>query len=206
VVLIAGAIVLVAVAAGKNHSAAVAVFTAVAALAGPLFWSARTTDQPLQGHNPLANQEGRYLPAGFPPDLAQPMLFVMQGPPADPKLIEFLVRNRGDAKWIAATPSGLHAFPITITTDGLPVLAMGGFRGTDPTPSLPQFQSFVASGDVRFILVSPPGVGQLNAVSQWALASCRPVDLTTGRTAEEPGGQAPPTAVGTILLDCEGAA
>jgi 4-amino-4-deoxy-L-arabinose transferase-like glycosyltransferase len=205
VVLAAGVLALLPIAAGSNHAAAVSVLTAVAALAGPLVWSAKTTNQPLQGFNPLANQEGRYLPAGFPRPLAQGILAVMEGPEADAALLNFLERNRGDAKWIVATPV-LYGLPITIATEGQPVMGMGGFRGTDPVPTLAQFKPLLAAGKVRFVLVSPPNVGYRNEVSLWALKACRPVELPSGRIAAQPGGEPRPAANGTILLDCKGAA
>lgn len=205
-VLAAGAFALLATVLRGDHRVAVAGLTAVAVLAAPLVWSAKTTGQRLQGYNPLANQEGRYLPANFPAELAQGMMFVMEGPPADPTLLNYLAQNRDGSRWILATPLGNYAFPIILATGGEPVMAIGGFKGTDPTPTLPEFQSLVAAGEVQFMLVSPTGVGPVSEVWAWALTACPPVDLATGQTAPQPGGELPPSPSGTILLDCRGAA
>ena len=42
-------------------------------------------------------------------------------------------------------------------TTGDPVMAMGGFSGSDPAPSLAQIQAYVASGQLRYVLVSGNG-------------------------------------------------
>jgi hypothetical protein len=34
-------------------------------------------------------------------------------------------------------------------SSGLPVMAVGGFNGTDPAPTLEQFQKLVADGEMR---------------------------------------------------------
>lgn len=205
VILLAGALTLLALVLPGDHRVAVAGLTAIAALAAPLVWSVKTTGQPLQGYNPLANQEGRYLPAGVPPEVAPGMMAVMSGPPPDPTLLDYLARNRGDARWLVATSIGNYAFPITIATDGEPVMALGGFGGSDPTPTLPQFQSLVSAGDIRFVLVSPPGTGPVSEVTQWVMTTCPPVDVASGRTAPQPG-EAIPTANGAALYDCLGVA
>src|SRR5262249_56143226 len=49
----------------------------------------------------------------------------------DPKLTEFLVAHRGEAKFLLATPTALLAAPVIIET-GLPVMAIGGYSGRDP--------------------------------------------------------------------------
>ena len=38
-------------------------------------------------------------------------------------------------------------------------MAMGGFTGSDPAPTLAQFKELVAEGKVRFVLVSGGGGG-----------------------------------------------
>ena len=35
---------------------------------------------------------------------------------------------------------------------GAPVMAVGGFNGTDPYPTLEQFQQYVASGQIHYFL------------------------------------------------------
>ncbi len=42
---------------------------------------------------------------------------------------------------------------------GLPVMAMGGFTGSDDVPTLEQLQAYVASGQLRYVLLSGSGAG-----------------------------------------------
>jgi hypothetical protein len=73
-------------------------------------------------------------------------------------MLTYLVANRGNAAWIVAANSSQQAGTIELAT-GLPVMAMGGFTGSDPTPTLDQLKSYVASGKLRFVLVGGLGGG-----------------------------------------------
>jgi 4-amino-4-deoxy-L-arabinose transferase-like glycosyltransferase len=66
---------------------------------------------------------------------------------------------------------------------GDPVMAMGGFSGTDPAPSLAQIQAYVASGQLRYVLVDGNGGGgpggnssTASAVSAWVTSVGKVVD------------------------------
>ena len=43
---------------------------------------------------------------------------------------------------------------------GQPVMAIGGFNGSDPSPTLAEFQELVASGEVRYFLGGDLGGSQ----------------------------------------------
>ena len=75
---------------------------------------------------------------------------------ASPALVKYLLANRGQATWIAAVEGSMNAGSLELTS-GQPVMAMGGFLGSDPTPTLSQFQSLVAQGKVRYLLVQSDG-------------------------------------------------
>jgi 4-amino-4-deoxy-L-arabinose transferase-like glycosyltransferase len=80
------------------------------------------------------------------------------GVQVDDALTEYLAANRGSATWIVAVNGANQAGSIELAT-GLPVMAMGGFSGSDPTPTLEQLQAYVASGQIRFVLVGNGGAG-----------------------------------------------
>jgi hypothetical protein len=42
------------------------------------------------------------------------------------------------------------AAPIELATGGDAVLAIGGFNGTDPSPTLAQFEALVAKGEIHY--------------------------------------------------------
>jgi 4-amino-4-deoxy-L-arabinose transferase-like glycosyltransferase len=115
--------------------------------------------------------------------------------------LDYLVANRGEATWLVAVPSANLAGPIQLQT-GVPVMAMGGFSGGDPAPTLEQLQAYVRSGAVRFVLTVGgrggfPGVGGSGgtaAVSSWVVDACSPVNLGPASTAA------------ATLYDCVGAA
>ena len=96
-------------------------------------------------------------------------------------LTDYLMANRGSATWIVAVTSANQAGSIELAT-GLPVVAMGGFTGSDPAPTLPQLQSMVASGQLRFVIIGGRGGGPgggnstLSAIDAWVQANGAPVN------------------------------
>ena len=76
----------------------------------------------------------------------------------DPKLQEFLLSHRGEARFIAATPTARLAAPLIIRT-GQPVMAVGGFSGNDPILTHEDFVQRVARGEVRYVLLASAGGG-----------------------------------------------
>jgi 4-amino-4-deoxy-L-arabinose transferase-like glycosyltransferase len=101
---------------------------------------------------------------------------------ASPALVKYLLANRGQATWIAAVEGSMNAESLELTS-GQPVMAMGGFLGSDPTPTLSQFQSLVAQGKVRYLLVQSGGGGggasggTVAQVVSWAEAHGRAVTI-----------------------------
>jgi 4-amino-4-deoxy-L-arabinose transferase-like glycosyltransferase len=77
---------------------------------------------------------------------------------SDPALISYLLANRNGATWIVATTSANAAGSIQLAS-GEPVMAMGGFTGSDPAPTLAQLQALVASGQLRYVLIGGDGAG-----------------------------------------------
>jgi 4-amino-4-deoxy-L-arabinose transferase-like glycosyltransferase len=81
--------------------------------------------------------------------------------PVDSRLIDFLLANRGDERFLVAGPSSMIVAPIIIET-GMPAMALGGFGGHDQILTKEQFADAVASGEVRFVFAMPrrgPGMG-----------------------------------------------
>jgi len=96
-----------------------------------------------------------------------------QGAQVTSALTEFLVANQGGATWIVAVSGANEAGSIELAT-GLPVMAMGGFNGGDPAPTLAQLQAYVASGQLRYALIGGGGGGPSggsSAISDWVSAN-----------------------------------
>jgi 4-amino-4-deoxy-L-arabinose transferase-like glycosyltransferase len=53
-------------------------------------------------------------------------------------------------EWTAATDGSDSAASMELATGGIPVMAIGGFRGTDPAPSLAEFEKLVAAHKIHY--------------------------------------------------------
>jgi 4-amino-4-deoxy-L-arabinose transferase-like glycosyltransferase len=77
---------------------------------------------------------------------------------ANEALVHYLERHQGSAEYLVAVNGSQTAAPF-ILESGKPVIAMGGFGGTDPAPTLSEFEHLVATGKVHYVYVSSGGVG-----------------------------------------------
>ncbi|HEU5270978.1 MAG TPA: hypothetical protein VFU36_13720, partial [Jatrophihabitans sp.] len=53
--------------------------------------------------------------------------------------------------WVAAAVGSNTAAGYQLAT-GLPVMPIGGFNGSDPSPTLAQFQAYVAAGKIHYFI------------------------------------------------------
>ena len=51
--------------------------------------------------------------------------------------------------WVAAAIGSQNAAGLQLGSE-LPVMAIGGFNGSDPSPTLEQFQQYVADGEIHY--------------------------------------------------------
>lgn len=148
-------------------------------LAAPLLWLAASYTDANEGGFPIAG------PAA-----------VGQGNTGaitlDPRLVAYLVAQRGAARFLAATTNTAVAAPLIVVT-GAPVMALGGFSGYDPTLTPAQLASRVVRGDVRFFLLPASNLtapqatalyphqasafasAPTNALTGWVAQHCSPV-------------------------------
>ncbi|MFJ2233129.1 ArnT family glycosyltransferase [Streptomyces sp. NPDC087859] len=71
---------------------------------------------------------------------------------------KLLEADSGDYTWVAAAIGAQNAASYQLST-GEPVMAIGGFNGTDPSPTLAQFKEYVADGKVHYFISSGSGGG-----------------------------------------------
>jgi 4-amino-4-deoxy-L-arabinose transferase-like glycosyltransferase len=64
--------------------------------------------------------------------------------------------NASTNKWAAATSGYQEAAGLALGT-GKSVMAIGGFSGSDPAPTLEQFQQYVAAGDIHYFVAGDTG-------------------------------------------------
>jgi len=88
-------------------------------------------------------------------------------------LVKLLETNAGRYSWVGATIDANSAAGYQLATDD-PIMAIGGFNGTDPAPSLAQFEAYVAEGRIHYFLGSGGGPGggsgTSSAIAQWVEA------------------------------------
>jgi 4-amino-4-deoxy-L-arabinose transferase-like glycosyltransferase len=69
-----------------------------------------------------------------------------------------LQADAGKYAWAGATVNSNNAAGYQLGS-GQPVMAIGGFNGTDPAPSLAQFQKYVAEGKIHYYIAGSGGFG-----------------------------------------------
>lgn len=129
-------------------------------LIAPTVWSATTLFYPMNGTMPsagleLATSGNRY---GFGSGNINSS--------ADSKLISFLEKNKGSAKYLLVVSSSQSADSIIIKT-GEPVMALGGFSGSDNILTLSQFKELVKKGEVRYVMTGGMDRGSNSEIMNW---------------------------------------
>ncbi|WP_433461332.1 glycosyltransferase family 39 protein [Spirillospora sp. CA-128828] len=111
----------------------------------------------------------------------------------DSQMIAYLEKNQGGATWLVAVSSAQEASSIILQT-GRPVIAMGGFTGSDPAMTVAKLQQYVKDGKLRYILLGGrmgPGGGGDSGVTAWVQKNGTLVD------AGEYGGTSTGTSTGS---------
>ncbi len=110
------------------------------------------------------------------------------------ELITLLQNGSKGYTWAAAAVTANGAAPLQIAS-GEPIMAIGGFNGTDPAPSLAEFQELVAQGKIHYYIGSGGGMGGRSGTSSeiaaWVadnfqaqtVGSTTVYDLTTSTTS-----------------------
>ena len=148
---------------------------AITLLAGPTAFAMTTVQHPVIGSLVSAGPASAAGQGGFgglrggPGDAGAP----------DVALIDYLLANRGTARYIVAG-SGSGSTESIIIAAGAPVMTIGGFSGGDPAPTLAQFKTLVANGTVRYYVAGGGGFvgGRSNSgIAQWAASVGKVVSI-----------------------------
>lgn len=136
---------------------AVASLAAVAVLAGPTAWSVATAATPHTGSIPTAG------PTTGGADLggrggAGGVGGLLDGSTSTSTLTALLLQDADGYDWVAATVGANSAAGYQLATEE-PVMPIGGFNGSDPSPTLEQFQQYVADGRIHFFIAGGGGLG-----------------------------------------------
>ncbi|ALU95032.1 glycosyl transferase [Streptomyces globisporus C-1027] len=82
---------------------------------------------------------------------------LLNGATVDTEAKGLLTKDADDYTWVAAAVGAQNAASYQLAT-GEPVMAIGGFNGSDPSPTLAQFKKYVAEGKIHYF-VSGGGMG-----------------------------------------------
>jgi len=184
--LLAGAGLLVSHAMGSSLRRGVAGLAVAAVLAGPAAYTVQTVTTASTGSSPTAGPAvvgarggfgggsrptggfGGTSPSGSAPENA-PTSGATRSPrtgtagmggddrAADSAVIALLEQDADSYRWVAATTGSMSSAPYQLATQE-PVMAIGGFTGSDDSPTLEQFQAYVAAGAIHYY-VSGGGMG-----------------------------------------------
>jgi 4-amino-4-deoxy-L-arabinose transferase-like glycosyltransferase len=158
----------------------------VAGLAGPGAYAVSTTAQGHTGSIVTAGPAGTSrgpggMRGGMPTRLQAPNGTTQQGGPQvggggggmgglldastpSTAVVAALSANAGQYTWVAAAIGSQTAAGLQLGTQ-LPVMAIGGFNGSDPSPTLAQFQEYVANGQIHYFAGGGRGFGNQNGGS-----------------------------------------
>ena len=81
---------------------------------------------------------------------------LLNGTTVSNQLKTLLNADHSSYRWIAATINANSAGSYQLAT-GSPVMAIGGFNGTDPSPTLAQFKQYVANGQIHYFISGGTG-------------------------------------------------
>jgi 4-amino-4-deoxy-L-arabinose transferase-like glycosyltransferase len=69
-------------------------------------------------------------------------------------LSKLLESGASGYRWAAATVGSTSAASLELSSDGVPVMAIGGFTGSDPAPTLAEFKKLVAGHEIHYFVAS----------------------------------------------------
>jgi 4-amino-4-deoxy-L-arabinose transferase-like glycosyltransferase len=132
---------------------------------------------------PVLADETASLPVAGPSGQAGVGQGVRGSSNADAALIKYLEAHRDGAKYLVAVVSSNEADTIILETNQ-PVMALGGFSGSDPILTTAQLAALVKSGAVRFFLLNGsgggPGGGSQSALITWITQHSKVVSTSSG--------------------------
>ncbi len=160
---------------------ATAVLALAACLAAPAAYTVATAATPHTGAIPSAGPARSGGPGGpgGPGGL-------LTAPAPDRAVVAALSADADSYTWVAAVVGSNNAAGYQLAT-GAPVMAVGGFNGTDPAPTVAQFKSIVADHEIHYFIRGRSMVGgwghvhsgsrDAAEITEWVQTHYRPVRL-----------------------------
>ncbi|KAA0023471.1 ArnT family glycosyltransferase [Antrihabitans cavernicola] len=148
--VVAAAALLISWQRSRSIATIVTSIAIIAALGGSTAYAVATVGQPHLGGGPTVGpQQKRELPAAFAAFAG------MFGQGQDNPQLDAMLRAT-DTKWSAAMDRSSSAAALELPSNTA-IMAIGGFSGSDPAPTLQQFQTYVHDHDVTYYIVQNRG-------------------------------------------------
>jgi 4-amino-4-deoxy-L-arabinose transferase-like glycosyltransferase len=123
---------------------------------------------------------------------------LLRGSTPGAEIVALLQQDSSSYTWVAAAVGSNSASGYQLAT-GHAVLPIGGFNGSDPSPTLAQFQNYVASGKIHYFVAGGAGMGGMRAaggsrasseIASWVAAhyTAKAVGTTTVYDLTQPAG------------------
>ena len=87
---------------------------------------------------------------------------LLEGSQSSAAITRLLQTDASSYTWAAAAVGANSAAGYQLASEQ-PVMAIGGFNGSDPSPTLAQFKAYVAAGRIHYFIASGGGGGGMSA-------------------------------------------
>jgi 4-amino-4-deoxy-L-arabinose transferase-like glycosyltransferase len=186
------AVVLLVRRAGRARAKGVASVALVAVLLGPLAFTVVTMTVGHTGSvvtagpsNTVATTVAATNPASVLQTHGVTGGGLLDAANVSPTLARTLSEDGSDYRWVAAAMGSQQAAGYQLAT-GLPVMPIGGFNGSDPSPTLAQFQQYVADGQIHWYVAgrigkSNGGSNSSSLIAGWVIGHFQQVTLEGAR-------------------------
>jgi hypothetical protein len=156
----------------------VAALAVVVSLAAPAAYAVATAATPHTGSIPSVGPARQLFfmgPGGL-----------LNAPTPGPGLTATLAADADKYTWAAAAVGSNNAAGYQLAI-GAPVMAVGGFNGTDPAPTLAEFQAYVADNEIHYFIggrltfghrgAAPSGSREALAIADWVETHFTPMAI-----------------------------
>lgn len=95
---------------------------------------------------------------------------LLSGSKPSEEILALLRADAGEFTWVAATVGSNQASGYQLES-GYSVMPIGGFNGSDPSPTLERFKKYVADGEIHYFIAGgmrgPGGEGTASQIQEW---------------------------------------
>lgn len=142
----------------QRFAASTAALAIAVSLAGPAAYAVETAATPHTGSIPSAGPSGAGFAMGGGPGggLGGPpggggAGGLLNGSESSAAMTRLLREDAASYTWVAAAVGSNSAAGYQLASEE-PVMAIGGFNGSDPSPTLAEFQEYVADGEIHYFI------------------------------------------------------